>query len=130
MQAPSERASDADIGSGAAQDWLGNSVWQAPELEISKMKSWGFITAMNYHRGDGETIWRNDRHRIVLALDQLSPMLIQAEQGRTRQIPFVAPGTSGFFLPASRYGPPTPRRGSFKWSGIRICIRPCCQSLE
>ena len=64
VQAPSERGSTADLASGAGQEWLGNSVWQVPWLEISRIKSWASITAVSYHRGGGEAIWRSDRHRL------------------------------------------------------------------
>ncbi len=98
----SQHASAAESGSAAApassgQDWLGNSVWQVPALEISGIKSWGSITAMSFRRGDGETIWRSDRHRIILIPDLHSPVAVQVEQGRTRQIPLAAPGTLSFY---------------------------------
>jgi AraC family transcriptional regulator len=98
MQARSETGNAADPVSGAGQDWLGNSVFRVPELEISSIKSWASITAVSYHRGDGETIWRGDgHHRLVLNPDLLPPQHIQVEQGRTRQIPALAPGTFAFF---------------------------------
>src|SRR5271169_4726058 len=96
MQAPSERGSTADPVSGAGQEWLGNSVWQTPGVEISKIKSWASITVVNYHRDAGEFISRGDRHRIVLTPDDLPPLLVQVEQGRTRQMPPAAPGTLAF----------------------------------
>jgi AraC family transcriptional regulator len=98
MQAEREPGHTADPASGAGQEWLGNSVFQVPELEISSIKSWASITAVSYHRGDGETIWRGDRHhRLVLARDQLPPQHVQVEQGHTRQIPAFAPGALAFF---------------------------------
>ena len=51
-------------------DWLGDSVWRAPELEISRIKSCAPITVVSYHRGTGESVWQGDRHRLVLQLDQ------------------------------------------------------------
>ena len=97
MPAPSESSSTADPASGAKQDWLaGSSVWQGPDLEISGIKSWGSITVMTYHRGDGESIWLGARHRIGLTLDELPSALVQVEQGPNRQSP-VAPGTLAFF---------------------------------
>ena len=81
MQASSERGSIADLASDAGREWLGSSVWQVPELGISKVKSWPSITVVNYHREAGEAIWRGDRHRVVLTLDQLPPLLVQIEQG-------------------------------------------------
>jgi AraC family transcriptional regulator len=111
-QAPTERDSTADIASGAGKEWLGNSVWQVPKLEIPKVKSWASITAMTYHRDAGEGIWRSDRHRVVLTLDQLAPRLLQVEQGPTQQIPLTAPGSLTFcpaglttrnVLPAARF---------------------------
>jgi AraC family transcriptional regulator len=97
MAAHNEADSTADLAPGAGQDWLGNSVWQVPDLEISRIKSGASITAMSYRRGGGETIWRGDRHRIILIPDQHSPVVVQVEQGRTRQMPLVAPGTLAFY---------------------------------
>jgi len=68
MHAQRETGSTANLASRAGQDLLSNSVWQAPDLEISKIKSGASITAMSYRRGGGEAIWRSDRHRIVLPL--------------------------------------------------------------
>jgi AraC family transcriptional regulator len=99
MPAPSERGSTVVDASGTKRDWLGNSVWQAPEVEISGIKSWASITAMSYHRNAGESIWRGDRHRIVLLLDQHPPALVQVEQGPTWQTPLTAPGTLVFYPP-------------------------------
>ena len=90
MPAPSASASDPE------RPWLGHSLWQAPPLEISGVKSWGGITVMTYHRGDGESVWRGDRHRIGLVLDPLPSAVVQIGQGRNRQGP-VAPGTLAFF---------------------------------
>jgi len=87
----------ADFASGAAQEWLGNSVWEGPELEISRIKSWPSITAVSYHRGGGESIWQGDRHRIALTPDELPSTLFQVEQGPTRRTPPTAPGTLGFY---------------------------------
>ena len=100
MQETSEKGSTGDIASGAGPEWLGNSVWQAPEVEISRIKFWPSITAASYHRGEGESIWRGDRHRVVVALDQVvPPLLMQAEQDPTRQIPLQAPGGLTFTPP-------------------------------
>src|SRR5271166_2152774 len=99
MEAPSARASPGDLAAGAGQEWLGNSAWQVPELEISRIESWPSITAASYHRGEGESIWRGDRHRIAVALDQVPPLLMQVEQGSTRQIPLQAPGGLTFTPP-------------------------------
>jgi hypothetical protein len=59
MQAQSEsRSSTADLASGTKPEWLGNSLWQGPKVEFSRIKSWPSITAMSYHRDDGEYIWQ------------------------------------------------------------------------
>jgi AraC family transcriptional regulator len=97
MPAPSERGTTGQLASDAGQQRLGNSVWQVPGLEITGIKSWGSITAMSFRRGDGETIWRSDRHRIILIPDPHSPVVVQVEQGRTRQIPIAPPGTLSFY---------------------------------
>ena len=78
-------------------EWLGDSVWRAPELEISRIKSWASITVVSYHRGTGESVWRGDRHRLVLQLDQQPPTLVQVEQGHIWQTAPAAPGTLAFF---------------------------------
>jgi AraC family transcriptional regulator len=97
MPAPSDSSSAAEPRSGPERDWLGKSVWQSPDLEITKIKSWGPITAFTYHRGSGENIWRGDRHRIILAPDETPPVHIQVEQGSTRQMPRYPPGTLAFY---------------------------------
>jgi AraC family transcriptional regulator len=97
MPAPSERGTTGQLASDAGRQRLGNSVWQVPGLEITGIKSWGSITAMSFRRGDGETIWRSDRHRIILIPDPHSPVVVQVEQGRTRQIPIAPPGTLSFY---------------------------------
>ena len=120
MQAPTERCSAGDLASGAGQEWLGYSVGQVPELEmigqvplleIPAIKSWPSITAVSYHRGEGESIQRSDRHRVALTLDDIGPRLLQIEQGPTLQIPLTTPGcltfnpaglTTRSVLPAAR----------------------------
>jgi AraC family transcriptional regulator len=97
MPSPHESVRIGELASGAGQKWLGNSLWQVPSLEISGVKSWGSITAMGFRRGDGETIWRSDRHRIILIPDPHSAVVVQVEQGRTRQIPIAPPGTLSFY---------------------------------
>ena len=99
MPASSERDSTGELLSGVNPGWLGNSVWQVPDLEISRIKSWPSITAMRYRRGGGESIWRGDRHRMTVFLDQLPPVLVQVEQGPTRELPLAAPGTLSFCPP-------------------------------
>jgi AraC family transcriptional regulator len=97
MQPQSERDSTADPASGSGRGWLGNSVWQTPEVELVRIKSWASITAVSYHRGGGESIWRGDRHRIILTRDHIPPMLLQVEQGPTWEKPPTAPGTLSFY---------------------------------
>jgi AraC family transcriptional regulator len=93
MQAPSGRSSGVpDLASGAGQEWLGCSVGQVPQLEMVAIKSWTSITAVSYHRGEGESIQRSDRHRLALTLDDIGPRLLQIEQGPTQQIPRTTPG--------------------------------------
>jgi AraC family transcriptional regulator len=96
MQPQSDRGSTADPASGAGQEWLGNSIWESPKIEISRMKSWPSIAAMSYHRDGGEATWRGDRHRLILARDPRPPMLLQVEQGRTWETTLAAPGTLSF----------------------------------
>jgi len=131
MAAHNEAGSTADPASGAGREWLGHSVFQVPELEISRIRSWASPTVMSYHRGAGESNWQGDRrHRLVRNPDQHPSVLFQVEQGHTWQTPLAAPGTLAFFMPTSRSGSFNPQRGSFRWSGMRICIPPCCRSSE
>jgi AraC family transcriptional regulator len=97
MPTPSERGSTVELAPRAGREWLGKSVWQIPDLEISRIKSWPSITAASFRRGDGESLWRGDRHRIVLVPRPYAPVLIQAEQGRTRQLPLVPPGSLALY---------------------------------
>jgi AraC family transcriptional regulator len=99
MPAWSEGDSTGVLASGAKPDWLGHSLWQVPDLEISRIKSWPSITAMSYHRSGGELIWRGDRHRLVLMRDELPPVLMQVEQARAWQTPLTGPGTVAFYPP-------------------------------
>ena len=88
---------NADLASSAGPNWLGNSVWQVPGLKISKIRSWPFITALSYHLGGGEAVWRGDlRHRLVLAPDRTPPVLVQVGQGKPCQMPVAAPGSLSF----------------------------------
>src|SRR5271170_7716997 len=96
---PSEEGSAADLACAAGRGWLGKSVWRVADAEISKIKSWPSITVANCYRGDGEAVWRGDRHRLVLISDQYPPALVQVEQGPTWQTPLVAPGTLAFYPP-------------------------------
>jgi AraC family transcriptional regulator len=97
MRAQREKGGTADPAPGAEQNWLGNSLWQAPEVEISRIKSWASITAVSYRRAGGESVWRGDRHRIILTRDHIPPMLLQVEQGPTWQKPAAAPGALSFY---------------------------------
>src|SRR5215469_9233816 len=96
MPTPSEAGSSGELISGAGRKWLGTSVWQAPEIEISRMKSWPSIAAMSYHREGGEAIWRGGRHRLILAQDQRPPMVLQVDQGRTWETSLAPPGILSF----------------------------------
>ena len=87
----------ARLAPSVGPDWLGSSVWQVPELKISKIRSWAFITALSYRHGGGEALWRGDfRHRLVLALDRIPPVLVQLGQEQPRQMPVAAPGSLSF----------------------------------
>jgi AraC family transcriptional regulator len=97
MPPSSQRNSTGQLASDAGLQWLGHSVWQAPGLEISGIKSWSSIAAMSYHRDGGESMWRGDRSRLVLQPDLALPVLLQVEQGPTRKTPLTAPGGLAFF---------------------------------
>lgn len=99
MQASSEKGAAADLAFGAEREWLGNSVWEHPELEISRIKSWASIAAMSFRRDGGKSIWRSDRHRIVLLRDHLPPIFFQLEHELTREEPSAAPGSLWFYPP-------------------------------
>ena len=86
-----------DPAAREGRQWLGNSIWQAPpETQISTIRTWPSIAAVSYHRGGGESIWRGDRHRLVLALDQVPPSLVQVDHGHTRELPLAPPGALAF----------------------------------
>ena len=100
MRAPGDRESAAELASETGQNWLDNSVWQVPDLEISKIYSWPSITVMSCHSGGGQTLWRGDRHhRLAFAPDPLPPQLVQIDQGPTRQMPAASAGNLAFCPP-------------------------------
>jgi AraC family transcriptional regulator len=96
MPASRENGNTGELASSAGRMWLGHSVWQAPEIEISRIKSWPSIAAMSYRRDGGEAIWRGDRDRLILARDHRPPMLLQVEQGSTWETTLAAPGILSF----------------------------------
>ena len=100
MQGPGDGESAAYLASETGQNRLGNSVWQVPDLEISKIYSWPSITVMSCHWGGGQILWRSDRHhRLVFTPDPLSPQLIQIDQERTRQMSAVPAGNLAYCPP-------------------------------
>jgi AraC family transcriptional regulator len=99
MPASSERNGTRELLPGANPRGLGNSVWQVPDLEVSRIKSWPSITAMSYRRGGGESIWRGDRYRMTVFLDQLPPVPVQVERGPTWELPPAGPGIVSFIPP-------------------------------
>jgi AraC family transcriptional regulator len=96
MQALGDRKRAPDLASEAGQNWLGESLWQAPKIEISRIKSWPSIAAMSYRRNSGEATWRSDRHRLILAQEQRPPMVLQVEHGSTWETSVAAAGTLSF----------------------------------
>jgi AraC family transcriptional regulator len=96
MQGPGDGESTADLASETGQNWLGNSVWQAPKIEISRIKSWPSIAAVGYRRDSGKATWRSERHRLILAQEQRPPMVLQVEQGSIWETSVAAPGTLSF----------------------------------
>jgi AraC family transcriptional regulator len=96
MRAPSERGSTGEAASSAGQQWLGNALWQAPNIEICTFQSWPSITAMSYHRNGGEAIWRGDRDRLSVCRDRMPSVLLQVEQGPSQVMPPAPPGTLCF----------------------------------
>jgi AraC family transcriptional regulator len=97
MPEPSKRGSPGGLASGRGQEWLGNSLWRAPKANICWVKSWRAITAVSYHRDGGETIWRGDRPRLVLTLEEVPTALLQVENGPVWQSARNAPGVLGFY---------------------------------
>lgn len=53
MRAPGDRESAAELASETGQNWLGNSVWQVPDLEIAK----NLLVAL-HHRDELPLGWR------------------------------------------------------------------------
>jgi AraC family transcriptional regulator len=99
MPAKNERISAGALASDGRLKGLGNSVWEVSDLEVSRIKLWPSITAMSYRRGGGESIWGGNRHRMTVFLDQLPPVLVQIEQGPTRELSPAAPGTLSYCPP-------------------------------
>jgi hypothetical protein len=97
MPASGEEDSTGELLSRINPGWLGDSVRQVPALEVSRIKSWPSIMVMSYRRGGGESIWRSDRHRMTVFLDQLPPLLVQVEQGPTWELRPAASGTPSLF---------------------------------
>jgi AraC family transcriptional regulator len=96
MPAPKQSSSTVELASSVEQKWLGHSLWQAPKIEISRIKSWPSLTAMSFYRDPGEAIWRGDRPVLVLAPDGFPRRFVQIEQGPTWQEPRNAPGSLAF----------------------------------
>ena len=71
---------------------------------------------MSYHRDGGETVWRGDRHRLILARDQRPPMLLQVQQGPTRETPLAAP--DGLVLSCRPHGPDCSTRSEVRSRGL------------
>ena len=91
MQAPGDGESAADPSSETGQNWLGNSVWRVPDLEISKIYSWPSMTVMSCHSGGGQTLWRGDRHhRLAFALMVDGPSNWQAIPLISRMVAAIA----------------------------------------
>ncbi len=86
----------AGTAAAAEQDWLRDAIWHAPDIHIGKVKVWNSVAALAYERGSGESSWRGDRHRLVLTRSLPGPVLIQVEQGRTRDA-LCPPGSLTFY---------------------------------
>jgi AraC family transcriptional regulator len=100
MRAPGDGESAVNLEAETGQNRLGNSVWQVPRLEISKIYSSPSITVMSCYWGGGQILWRSDRHhRLVFTPDPLSPQLIQIDQERTRQMSAVPAGNLAYCPP-------------------------------
>jgi AraC family transcriptional regulator len=99
MPAPSEMGNTVDLTSSAKPEWLGKSVWQMSDLEISSIKSWPSIAAIRYNATDGEGFWRGGRNRLLLWIPEdnypLYPVQVQVDQGRPKEVP-VVPGALSF----------------------------------
>jgi hypothetical protein len=54
MPASTEQGSIGEPASDEGRRWLGRSVWQVPDFEVAKIRSWPSITAVSYHRDDGK----------------------------------------------------------------------------
>src|SRR5262250_405666 len=93
MPAPNKRGVSTDLAPGAGREWLGKSVWQIPQIEISAVKSWPSITAMRYNASAGEGFWRGERNRLLLPLipdDDHPSYLLQIDQGRPDEAPILS----------------------------------------
>lgn len=73
-----------------------DAIWNAPGLRIEQTRSWGAVSAAVYQRGNGESTWRNTRHRLVLALTELGSVSTCIDGGRRLDMTVVR-GKLGFY---------------------------------
>jgi len=98
------------------QEWLGNSVWQAPKIEISRIKSWASIDLQEHRRA---LIPCENQPVAVTSPYGFTAIPVVAhchdERGPTWETPLPRPARSRFVLPALRSGPFNPQRVTFRW---------------
>jgi AraC family transcriptional regulator len=82
----------SEVGDRAA------SIWRVPGLNILKTQSWTPLTVQEVASGGGEGVWRSNKHRVSLLLDDASDFAVQFNSGHTQE--FSGPGPRLFFCPA------------------------------
>ena len=76
-----------------------NPIWRVPGLNILRSRSWASLALQQVESAGGEGIWRSDRHRISLLVDEARDLAVQFESGRTYEISRSS-GPRLFFCPA------------------------------
>lgn len=71
-------------------------IWELTGRRILSWRNWESSCAGIYDRGEGEGIWQGIQHRLVFSLTPLPPLLLQIDDGPTRDVP-CTPDAIGFY---------------------------------
>ena len=55
-----------------------------PGRRVVSWRGWGRFSAESYERGEGESIWQSDQHRLAFSLGPRAPLTLQFEGGPCR----------------------------------------------
>ena len=72
------------------------TLWRAPALAVEKAEDWGRVSVAVFRRGDGASVWRNPRHRIVFSPGSIGPIALSFDGGPTHRFT-PPPSTLGFY---------------------------------